>query len=118
MRSFHHFAAAMCLWTAKEKQLSRSDTSRENLWKSGHRFLSVQHCSLGSAPPSRQRGWVDVGVQINPNHTLDPHPPTQSAPPPTPQAHRHTFHNIAARLRDHKTRAALGFCDALKQVFR
>lgn len=82
MRSFHHFAAAMCLWTAKEKQLSRSDTSRENLWKSGHRFLSVQHCSLGSAPPSRQRGWVDVGVQINPNHALDPHPPTQSAPPP------------------------------------
>lgn len=45
-------------------------------------------------------------------------PPTYTIRPPTPQAHRHTFHNIAARLRDHKTRAALGFCDALKQVFR
>lgn len=34
----------------------------ENLWKSGLGFLPVQHGSLGSAPPSRQRGgWGQVG---------------------------------------------------------
>lgn len=56
------------------------------------------------------------GTDKSQSHTRPP--PTYTIRPPTPQAHRHTFHNIAARLRDHKTRAALGFCDALKQVFR
>lgn len=116
MRSFHHFAAAMCLWTAKEKQLSRSDTSRENL----EIWTQIPVCS---ALLSRECSTIQTkgvggcgGTDKSQSRTRPP--PTYTIRPPTPQAHRHTFHNIAARLRDHKTRAALGFCDALKQVFR
>lgn len=84
----------------------------------------------GECSTIQTKGWVGAGwgwgrAGGGRNKSLsDHHPPpdththTPRRPDTTTRAHRHTFHNVAARLRGHKTRAVFGFCGALKRLLR
>lgn len=101
-------------WHACSRVPAPSDSCERYMGESLEIWTEIPACPAllsGECSTIQTKGWVWGGGETD-KSLSEPRPP-----PSHPQAHRHTFHNITARLRDHKTRAVFGFCDALKRVF-